>query len=382
LESVRAYADGVRTLLGPSRPSMKEQEAKDRRGEERSVVQKPASYADLAKKAEDLSGVSDNLGKMIAAQLSASDPALRVKGSTRMLAKALADLEISGQLLQAAMDEEQKIRFEKSRGAERSVAGIGVTAEYLDILLDAGKAIPREAERGEGPHNIKDARTMLSTSLDDSLSLISDRASKTAKSAVEGLGGLGAGELAKTAGALGMSIAGLLGQAEKVSRLYDLFRSFVSKVYDALAALVGESLMQKAGQKVLEWVNEFKGGKFFPEILEDLYQTKLTKKELNTLVDDSMAALHKFISAIEAVEGLKAGYGSQVKLVEKLIKGLKFIGGLSDVIIPQGKLILAAAYIGLGGYIILAGADYVDSPKIRWLDRVAGVRRVVETKLE
>jgi hypothetical protein len=304
-----------------------------------------------------------------------------MESSTRMLAKALTDLEISAQLLQAAMDEEQRTRFEKSRGAERGVADLEVTAEYLDILLGEGKAVHRAAERGGRLSSIDEARTTLSASLDDSLTLISDRTSKTAQSAVGGLVGLGAGELTKAAGALGMRIAGMLGQAEKVSRLYDLFRGFVSKVYDSLAAMVGESLMQKAGQKVLEWVNELNGGKYFPEILEALYQTKPTKEDLNKFVGESTAALDKFTSAIEAVEGLKDGYGRQVQLVEKLIKGLKFIGGLSEAIIPQGKLILAAAYIALGGYVVLAGADYVDSPNIKWLDRVAGVRRVVETKL-
>ena len=179
-----------------------------------------------------------------------------------------------------------------------------------------------------------------------------------------------------------MNIAGMLGQAERVSRLYDLFRSFVSKVYDALVALVGEILMQKAGQKVLEWLNDLKEGKYFTEILEALYQTKPTQEELKKFVGDSQAALEKFTSAIQGVDGLSDGYGNQVKLAEKLLKGLKFTGGLSESVLPQAKLIFAAAYIALGGYVVLAGADYVDSPRIKWLDRVAGVRRTVEGSLK
>lgn len=369
--AAQAYADGVRALFAPAGPATKE----------RGGFQGPTSYEDLAKRAEDLSGLSDDLGKEIAGQLAAPDPALRMEGSTRMLAKALADLEVSAQLIQSAMDEEEKIQFRKSRGTDRS-RSLGVSEEYLKILLGEDKAACRAVDRRGRPAGITEARTTLFASLDDSLTLISDRASKTAKSAVEGLGGLGARELAKAAGALGMGIAGMLGQAEKVSRLYNLFRSFVSKVYDSLVALVGESLMQTAGQKVIEWVNELKGGKYFPEILEALYQTKPTKEDLNKFVGDSTAALEKFQSAIQAVEALKEGYGSQVKLIEKLIKGLKFIGGLSEPIIPQSKLILAAAYIGLGGYVVLAGADYVDSPKIKWLDRVAGVRQTVESGLK
>jgi hypothetical protein len=382
VESALAYADGVRTLFAPSGTSMNEQGGKDRAGRKRSGVQGPTSYEDLAKKAEDLSGISDNLGKVIAAQLSAPDPSVRMGGSTRMLAKALTDLEVSAQLLQAAMDEQQKTRFDSSRSAERGVVDLGPAKEYLDILLGEGKGVSRAVERGRKPASIKEARMLLSTSLDDTLTLICDRANRATQSAIGGLLGLGAGELAKAAGALGMSIAEMLGQAEKVSRLYDLFRSFVSKVYDALVALIGESLMQKAGQKVVEFVNEVKGGKYLPEILEALYQTKPTKDELKSLVDGSKAAIEKFNSTIQAVESLNEGYGSQVKLVEKLIKGLSFVGGLSEMIIPQGKLILAAAYVGLGGYVVLAGADYVDSPNIKWLDRVSGVRRTVEGNLK
>ena len=35
----------------------------------------------------------------------------------------------------------------------------------------------------------------------------------------------------------------------------------------------------------------------------------------------------------------------------------------------------------LGGYVVLAGADYVDSLCIKWLERAVGVRCVVVTKL-
>ena len=65
----RAYADGVRSLFAPSGPTTRE------RGADRGR----ASYEGLAKKAEALSGISDNLGKEIVAQLSAPDPGVRME---------------------------------------------------------------------------------------------------------------------------------------------------------------------------------------------------------------------------------------------------------------------------------------------------------------
>lgn len=132
---------------------------------------------------------------------------------------------------------------------------------------------------------------------------------------------------------------------------------------------------------VIEWMDDIKGGKYFSVILEALYQTMLTKKKLEKMVSDSHAKMDEFALVIQAVNGLKNGYGSQVNLAEKLLKGLKFIGGLSAAVLPQSKLILAAADIALGGYVVLVGADYVDSPKIKWLDRMPGVSRIIEANL-
>jgi hypothetical protein len=372
MKSARAYADGVRGLFAPSGPPAKD----------RGIVRGPSSYEDLAKKAEKLSSVSDNLTKMITSQLADTDPAVSMETSSRMLAKALTDLQISAQLLQAAEDEKNGASFDKTREAERGTRTLGASEEYLTVLLAEDAAVRRKAEREGRPSNIGQARAMLSTNIEDTLMIISDRTSKTVQSAIGGLAGLGAGELAHAAGALGMNIAGILGQAERVSRLYDLFRSFVSKVYDALIALVGESLMQRAGQRVLEWVNDLKDGKYFNEILEALYQTKATQEELKKFVGDSQAGLEKFTGAIQGIDGLRNGYGDQVKLAEKLLKGLNFIGVLPGAVLPQAKLIFAVCYIALGGYVVLAGADYVDSPRIKWLDRVAGVRRTVEGGLK
>ncbi len=366
-----AYADGVRALFASSGLPTKE----------RGAMRGPSSYRELAERAEKLSSISEDFTKVIASQLDDADPAVRTEASTRMLAKTLTDLEVGAQLLQAAMDEEEKAHFGKSRSAERGRADVRISTEYLKILLGEGKTFRRGVERGGGPANIAEARSILSTTMEDALALISDRANKAAQTAVGGLIAIGVEELAKAAGALGMGLAELLGQAEKVSRLYNLFRGFVGKVYDALAALVGESLMQNVGQRVLEWVNELKGGTHFSQILETLYQTKLTEKELKTYVDESKASLEKFSSVIQDVDGLKDGYGIQVKLAEKLLNGLNFLGGLSEAILPQGKLIFAACYMALGGYVVIAGADYVDSPRLRWLDRVAGIRRTVEENL-
>ena len=44
-------------------------------------------------------------------------------------------------------------------------------------------------------------------------------------------------------------------------------------------------------------------------------------------------------------------------------------------------VLMAAAYSAIMGYAVLAGADYVDAERVKLLNRVPGVRQVVEQSL-
>src|SRR5262245_39888702 len=95
-EIAHAYADGVRQLFAPSG-----QPASDRdRG-----ASGATNPAELADQAEQLKPTSAALTDALAGRLSSDDPNAALDASTRLLAKALADLQVSDRLLQAAQDE-------------------------------------------------------------------------------------------------------------------------------------------------------------------------------------------------------------------------------------------------------------------------------------
>jgi hypothetical protein len=50
---------------------------------------------------------------------------------------------------------------------------------------------------------------------------------------------------------------------------------------------------------------------------------------------------------------------------------------IPSVAIPQAMLVMAASHAVLFTYIVLAGADYADSQRIKMLNRVPGVRDLV-----
>jgi len=132
---------------------------------------------------------------------------------------------------------------------------------------------------------------------------------------------------------------------------------------------------------VVEWFEQVKEGEQFAKLLEMLYETRRTVQELGQLVAQSPADLVKFTAATQRVDGLEASFARQIDLSEKLLQGLKYLSFVPAAALPQGRLLMAAAYVVLGAYVVLAGGDYVDARRLERLGRVPGVRRVVEGQL-
>jgi hypothetical protein len=374
LDISQSYANGVRRLFAPS-----DVEDTGERG-----GQGTASPQELADQAENLSPVSEALTRAIAAQLTdVDDLNKRTQVFVKLLAKALTDLEISAYLYQAAIDEAEGIPWSEDNRAERSLADFGTIEKNLQVLLDEVEVSLEVAERAqmEEPPDIPTARVNLSNTIEDTLALILERASQTGESALGMLVGLGAAELAQAVGFVGMDIAELLGQAEKVTRLYNAFRDFLNRAYESLIELLGRQLAQTSAEQVLEWVNELKEGASLNTILENFYETQQTFQNLQKLVTASQAQLEQFIAAIQRVSTLDSAYRKQITWAKKVLQALKWFGTLSTAVLPQGQLVLATFFITLGSYIILVGADYVDSPNLTLLNCVPGVRRVVEKNL-
>ena len=166
-----------------------------------------------------------------------------------------------------------------------------------------------------------------------------------------------------------------------MTRLFALVRDYAPSAYNALVALLGPAVAQSAAQQVLAWVNDVAGGEQFRKLLAQFYETKQTAEHLDTVVTGSQADLSKFAIAIQDVDGLSTGFRQQLDLVDKLLRGFRLVGGAAAVAIPQATVLLAAAYIVITGYAVLAGADYVDAERIKLLNRVPGVRQVVEGSL-
>jgi hypothetical protein len=370
-EDAQDYAEKVRLLFARSGEPTGERGGRG-----------PTSPQELAQQAESLSPVSASLTQALAVQQTEADPTVRFQASVKLLAKALTDLEISAYLYQAALEEEEGTTWSNNQSGERSFANLRSIEENLQVILGQAEVSSQITERGEGEiTDIPTARIELSNTVEDTLNLILERASKTGELALTRVMGLGVTELAQAVGFIGMDIAGVLGQSENVTRLYNAFRDLFKRAYESVIELLGRQLAEIAGQQVLEWIQELKEGASLSEILERFYQTEQTGQNLQDLANSSTANLEQFITAIQSVSGLDAAYRQQINWAEKVLQGLKWFGTLSAAALPQGKMLIAALCITLGGYVILVGADYVDSPNLTLLNCVPGVRHIVEINL-
>lgn len=377
-----AYANGVRDLFStPISPGVSQD-----RGTERTTEPE-----EVAAKAEQLLPLSETLTQSASARLSDSDPAVRADAEVKLLAKAATDLEISMFLFEVA-EKESKATDRKANLPGLDRAGSSAPRrieESLEVLLRRKSDSILERDRsGSLPKDVESARAETMKEIESTLDLISMRATKSGQKALGGLLGLGVTEVASAVGVAGKSIADFLGVGETLSRWYGFIRSYAVKAYEAVVALLG-SAAQAVSKKVLEWFNdlsekwtgELKGGKLLDKWLEGLYETQATKRDLGVIVAGSTAVPEKYTLVINNAKELRKLYEQQIKWSDKILGWMPKLSGVASVVIPHGTLLVAALYVMLGGYVIVAGADYVDAPRIKFLNRVPGVRSVVASNL-
>jgi hypothetical protein len=180
----------------------------------------------------------------------------------------------------------------------------------------------------------------------------------------------------------------MLGAGETLSRWYELIRAYAVKAYESILALLG-SAAQVVSTKVLEWVNELAGkwtgelkeGKLLEKWLGALYECEETKQHLGDVVAESPASDEAFSTVREKAKTLHNLFEQQIKWSEKVLRWMPTLSGLATVAIPNGTLLVLTMYVALGGYIIVSGADYVDAPRLTFMERVDGIRQVVEDNL-
>jgi hypothetical protein len=378
----QSYVEGLRALTAPQAFT-----ADTERGGS-GAAGPPMTAEKLNEQAEHLSTLSAELQTAAEDKLQSEDPAVKSEAATQLLAKALGDIEAAMFLYQAARDEEAGVlglsaAVAPERGGDSAA---GKLNEHQRILLgQLGDVTAREGasiERGAG-HAAAGSGAKVKEAVELTLFQISERASNAGQRTFEGLAALGLGQIGKAVGMIGANVAEQLGVAGKLMQIYDYFRGFVVKAYDAVISLLGPELAKKVGEYVSKWWGDWQQNHLFQMLVEGLYQTAETKQHVAQKVADSKATAAQFSEAAERVQKLDEDYKTKVRLAEKLLAGFRYVAGVATGALPApaGVLVVGAVYVALCGYIVLVGADYVDAQSVASLARLPGVRDVIEASL-
>lgn len=373
------YAKCMRSLLTPTYSGTSE---KPERGE------RSQTYRDLEEKAENLYGISSDLAEKAKDLLVDSDQKNRIKASNRLLAKTLSDLMVSSYLLQAADDESLGVSYSKDELTERdtNIVDSDLMEEVFNVLLN-GETNSSHSERNSNVFSSVDEddfQDVLSKQMEECIELILSQASSSCQKAVAGIGVLGILNIAEAAKLIGKDFVEVFTQCGRISKLYELSCKFFYKSLDSLNTLIGPTASHIASKLAIEWLSKLKESDKIKSVLSEIYGTKKIETAMTNLIVLSSLDTSKFEDAATSMDILKESYKQKAQLVingTTVLKNIGFLGIAVTAAIPNIKLIEASLYLLFVSYILMLAADYLDAESFEFLDRTAGIQRIMKEHL-
>jgi hypothetical protein len=118
-----------------------------------------------------------------------------------------------------------------------------------------------------------------------------------------------------------------------------------------------------------------------------IYETPRIKQEVETTLKDAPDTLTaaQFNQATQSLQDMLGRYSKTKGTLNVLMSVLAFAKTPLMTSVPWGPLAVYASYVGIFGYAVYSGGDYLDwyrTGQTDWLDRVKGLRTQVHTALE
>jgi DNA-binding transcriptional regulator YdaS (Cro superfamily) len=363
----------------------------------------------LASRAEILVDASGRLGNLTVGYLDADESQLREAAEMKLLAQANAQAEVSLTLLQTAIDELQG----RSTGVTRSSRTAGsqqAIEQLLGVLetpLEQGLQpfVEKRALRGAMETDPAAARQVLQDSVRRSLKNISRKASQVSSLGLDTLFSLDDTLLKKGVALVSKDLADLIDKVVEgfnalLSRLTTAAMRLLLQAYDWVLALIGKDGEQAARQKVQEWIDQLRQSHvqagdedtLASQLVEQIYATKAINDLVAQWVSASQADAPAINLTADTVDGLSARFEAKINQVASFLKVASVARSLPLPVdkLPYIQLAVAAVVLGLLGYTLYSGYDYVDSGSVNFFnrfqvhipDRVEGVSLTVQKALK
>jgi len=366
--AVAAYANDLNALFAPE-PA-----------ESRSAEPRVASANTLAERADRLAKRSTDLLDQTAAFLSDDNAAVRLGAEQSLLTQAVASLRVAEGLLAADAAEEG--------AATRSAAGQPEPIGFDDLLallempletVGDDVAAQPALTRGRAPQASRDE---LIQAANDAIDQVLGGVGSFSKDALAGLLGLDTALLKQAAKLVSGELAELVAKlGEQASLLVAKAVRFLLQAYDSLLAALGQDAASALRQQVAGWIEQIQQGDSAAQLVGAALQAGAVKAQVAELVAASQAPAEALGQTEANVAALPGSFAGRTKLAGQILAGMAVLKRIPATRLPMVEVATAAVYIGLLGFVVYTGSDYVDAPRLERIGRVTGVLQVIETGL-
>jgi hypothetical protein len=365
--TVAAYADELRSLFTPE-PA-----------ESRSAEPHAASPDTLAGRADSLASRSAELLQQTTLFLSDDDPTVRLGAEQSLLAQAAASLRVAEGLMAAEAVEEEA--GSRSAGLQPEPAGFDDLLALLETPLDAmgGDVAAEPALTRGAPESSRDE---LIAAASDAIDQVLGGVGSFGKDVLAGLLGLDTALLKQAAKLISGELAELIGKlGEQASLLMAKAVKFLLQAYDSLLAALGQDAAGELRQQAAAWIEQLQEGDGVAQLIGAALQADMVRSQVADLVAASQKPAEVLGATQANVDALPGSFNARTKLAGQILAGVAILKRIPAARLPMIELATAAVYIGLLGFVVYTGSDYVDAPRLERIGRVPGVLRVVETGL-
>jgi len=239
-----------------------------------------------------------------------------------------------------------------------------------------------ERERAVLPNEPKAARAQLEMTITAFLADIPEQVAAVGQMAVAGVITLGVGP---AQGAISLGTQELLAHVPSgISLVVRRAAALVAEAINKLWTAIGPQREAQARQQITQWLGQLQQQRdTVTNLLNVLYETRRIGEETISLIEGAPegTAAARYNQATQTLEALLQGYDKTKGVLEWVMRILDLIKATLLGAAPWGHLAVYASYLGVLGYAIYSGGDYLDwyrTGNPAWLDRVQGLRMTVQ----
>jgi hypothetical protein len=320
---------------------------------------------------------SERLHQELAASLAIDNLDQRELAALKLLAAAAYDLSVATDLMY--IDEEGPGR-ETDRAAGSEILTDPDLRRVLDAPLEVGTPGVVQVERAARSKDAAEARLNLEDRIAGYIEDIPDRAVRITSQTFAGVLDLGTGVLPAAIALPAQEILARL--PHDVTRLGQRAARLVATAIGKLRSALGGEQEVEARKQAGEWLKELsEGAGEVVGLLTRLYETKRIKVEVDQLLNAPAGlGADQYNEVNQKLEELLGRHQITTKTLIWVTRGLALAKGPLLLAGPWGAAALGAGYVGVFGYGVFVGGDYLDwyrTGDVGWLDRVQGLRTTI-----